>query len=184
MNDLGVAFGLHGPPPSLYLKDNIAHRYNRHPRTQLVRQVLGNPFHALTELSELILSGVLHRFPNLKPVMMEVNASWLTWLLWRMDEKWESSRPDLPTLGIDVPLPPSEYFRRQCYAEIEPEEEVGKYVIDYIGSDNLLFSTDYPHSDSLFPKAVDTFLALPGISDDDKRKILWDNPARLFGLTV
>ena len=182
MNDLGVAFGLHGPPPSLYLKDNIAHRYNHHPRTQLVRQVLGNPFHALTELSELILSGVLHRFPNLKPVMMEVNASWLTWLLWRMDEKWESSRPDLPTLGIDVPLPPSEYFRRQCYAEIEPEEEVGKYVIDYIGADNLLFSTDYPHSDSLFPKAVDTFLELPGISDDDKRKILWDNPARLFGL--
>ena len=182
LNDLGVAFGLHGPPPSLYLKDNIAHRYNRHPRTQLVRQVLGNPFHSLTEICELILTGVLHRYPNLKPLMMEVNASWLTWLLWRMDEKWESSRPDLPTLGIDLPLPPSEYFKRQCYAEIEPEEEVGKYVIDFIGSDNLLFSTDYPHSDSLFPKAVDTFLELPGISDDDKRKILWDNPAKLFGI--
>jgi len=184
LNDLGVAFGLHGPPPSLYLKDNIAHRYNGHPRTQLVGQVMGNPFHAQTELAELILGGVLHRFPNLKPVMMEVNASWLTWLLWRMDEKWESSRPDLPTLGIDLPLPPSEYFKRQCYAEIEPEEEVGKYVIDYIGSDNLLFSTDYPHSDSLFPSAVDTFLALPGISDADKRKILWDNPAKLFGITA
>jgi predicted TIM-barrel fold metal-dependent hydrolase len=182
LNDLGVAFGLHGPPPNLYLKDNIAHRYNGHPRTQLVSQVMGNPFHAQTELAELILGGVLHRFPNLKPVMMEVNASWLTWLLWRMDEKWESSRPDLPTLGIDLPLSPSEYFRRQCYAEIEPEEDVGKYVIDYIGSDNLLFSTDYPHSDSLFPSAVDTFLALPGISDADKRKILWDNPAKLFGI--
>jgi predicted TIM-barrel fold metal-dependent hydrolase len=182
LNDLGVAFGLHGPPPSLYLKDNIAHRYNGHPRTQLVGQVIGNPFHAQTELAELILGGVLNRFPNLKPVMMEVNASWLTWLLWRMDEKWESSRPDLLALGIDLPLPPSEYFKRQCYAEIEPEEEVGKYVIDYIGSDNLLFSTDYPHSDSLFPCAVDTFLALPGISDADKRKILWDNPAKLFGI--
>ena len=184
LNDLGVAFGLHGPPPSLYLKDNIAHRYDGHPRTQLVGQVMGNPFHAQTELAELILGGVLHRFPNLKPVMMEVNASWLTWLLWRMDEKWESSRPDLPTLGIDLPLPPSEYFKRQCYVEIESEEEVGKYVIDYIGSDNLLFSTDYPHSDSLFPSAVDTFLALPGISDADKRKILWDNPAKLFGITA
>jgi predicted TIM-barrel fold metal-dependent hydrolase len=182
MNDLGVAFGLHGPPPSLYLKDNIAHRYDGHPRTQLVAQVMGNPFHALTEISELILGGVLERFPDLKPVMMEVNASWLTWLLWRMDEKWESSRPDLPTLGIDVPMPPSDYFKRQCYAEVEPEEETGKYVIDYIGADNLLFSTDYPHSDSLFPNAVDTFLDLPGIADADKRKILWDNPARLFGL--
>ena len=85
-------------------------------------------------------------------------------------------------MGIDLPRPPSEYFLRQCYAEIEPEEEVGKYLIDYIGSDNLLFSTDYPHSDSLFPKAVDTFLDLPGISLSDKRKIQWDNPTRLFGI--
>ena len=60
LNDLGVAFGLHGPPPSLYLKDNIAHRYNGHPRTQLVGQVIGNPFHAQTELAELILGGVLN----------------------------------------------------------------------------------------------------------------------------
>ena len=68
-------------------------------------------------------------------------------------------------------------------AEIEPEEDVGKYAIDYLGADNILFSTDYPHSDSLFPDAVDTFLAQEGISDDDKRKILWDNGARLFGLS-
>ncbi len=182
LNDLGVPFGLHGPPPSLALKDNIAHRYNGHRGTQLISQVIGNPFHAQTELLELILGGVLERHPNLKPVMMEVNASWLPWLLWRMDEKWESSRPDLPKLGINLPMRPSAYFTRQCYAEIEPEEEVGRYVIDYIGSDNLLFSTDYPHSDSLFPDAVTTFLDLPGISDDDKRKILWDNPAKLFGL--
>ena len=179
MNDLGVAFGLHGPPPNYYLKDNIAHRYRGHEHTQLVAQVLGNPFHAQTELTELILGGVLERYPNLKPVMLEVNASWLPWLLWRMDDKWEMSGVDF---DVELSLKPSEYFTRQCYAEIEPEEDVGKYVIDYLGSDNLLFSTDYPHSDSLFPEAVNTFLELPGISDDDKRKILWDNGAKLFGL--
>lgn len=52
----------------------------------------------------------------------------------------------------------------------------------YLGDDNLLISTDYPHPDSLFPEAINTFVGLPGVSDVSKRKILWDNPARLFGL--
>ena len=179
MEALDVPFGLHGPPPNYYLKDNIAHRYRGHRGMQIVAQVLGNPFHAQTELAELILGGVLESHPGLKVLLMEVNCSWLPWLLWRMDDKWEMNRPDLE---FPLSMPPSDYFRRQCYAEVEPDERVAKYVIDHIGADNLLFSTDYPHSDSLFPKAVETFLAMPEISDDDKRKILWDNGARLFRL--
>lgn len=179
MDDLGVPFGLHGPPPNYYLADNIAHRYRGHPGAQIVAQVLGNPFHAQTELAELILGGVLERHPSLRVLLMEVSCSWLPWLLWRMDDKWEMSRPDL---DIPLSMPPSDYFRRQCYLEVEPDEHVAKYVIDHIGSDNLLFSTDYPHSDSLFPNAVDTFLAMPDVTAEDKRKVLWDNAARLFGL--
>ena len=181
MDELRVPFGLHGPPPTLSLRDSIAHRYRGHRGAQIVAQVLGNPFHAQTELAELILGGVLERHPDLKVLLMEVSCSWLPWLLWRMDDKWEMSRPDLE---IQLSMPPSDYFRRQCYAEVEPDEHIAKYVIDHIGADNLLFSTDYPHSDSLFPKAVDTFLAMPGISPEDKRRILWDNGARLFGLDV
>ena len=44
-------------------------------------------------------------------------------------------------------------------------------------------ATDYPHSDSMFPNAVDIFLKLDAVSDEDKRKILWDNPARIFGIS-
>ena len=55
-----------------------------------------------------------------------------------------------------------------------------KYVIDYMGNDSLVFSTDFPHSDSKFPRAVERFLDLP-IADEDKRQILWDNCARYYG---
>jgi len=44
-----------------------------------------------------------------------------------------------------------------------------------------VFSTDYPHSDSHFPEATHLFLKLP-MSEESKRKILWDNCARLYDL--
>ncbi len=43
----------------------------------------------------------------------------------------------------------------------------------------LVFSTDYPHVDSRYPEAVEAFLQLP-ISDEAKRRILWDNCARFY----
>jgi len=46
-----------------------------------------------------------------------------------------------------------------------------------------VFSTDYPHSDSMFPHSVTAFLKLP-LSDESKRKILWDNWANLYGFDV
>jgi predicted TIM-barrel fold metal-dependent hydrolase len=52
-----------------------------------------------------------------------------------------------------------------------------------MGDDNLLFSTDYASPDCAFPEAVDTFLGLQDIPEASKRKILWDNAAKLFGIT-
>lgn len=50
------------------------------------------------------------------------------------------------------------------------------------GTDNFFFSTDYPHADCSFPHATEKFLALEGIDAAAKRKILWDNPARMYNL--
>jgi len=51
------------------------------------------------------------------------------------------------------------------------------------GDDRLVFSTDFAHGDSQCPRAVESFLHLP-ISEDSKRKILWDNCAAYYGLTA
>ena len=59
-----------------------------------------------------------------------------------------------------------------------------RYYVDGFGDDNLVFSTDYPHGDSKYPHAVIGFLDLPVLTDDSKRKILWDNWGRLYGMPL
>jgi predicted TIM-barrel fold metal-dependent hydrolase len=179
LDRLGAPFGLHIGFGGRVREEPRA-RYAGHRNMEIVANTLGQgASSAHTAVAELILGGVLERYPNMKPVVMESCVSWLPWLLWRLDEKWETFGPDV---DYTLSLKPSEYFRRQCYAVMECEEDVAKYVIDFMGDENLLMSTDYPHHDSPFPHGVDTFLGLPGISAESKRKILWDNGAKLFGL--
>jgi predicted TIM-barrel fold metal-dependent hydrolase len=78
-------------------------------------------------------------------------------------------------------LAPSEYFKRHCFVSVEPDESTVKHVVDSIGSEQIVFSTDYPHGDSKYPEAVAHFLKLP-ISKNDKKKILWDNCAGFYAL--
>ena len=83
----------------------------------------------------------------------------------------------------DLDRAPSEYFRANCYLSIEADELPARYFVDWFGDDNIVFSTDYPHGDSKFPKAVRGFLDLP-IGEDTKRKALWDNWCRLYDMPL
>ncbi|NIO08384.1 MAG: amidohydrolase family protein, partial [Deltaproteobacteria bacterium] len=108
---------------------------------------------------------------------LEANCSWLPWLLWRLDEAYELEGDIDMT---ELKMMPSEYFKRQCIASVEPDETPARYTIESLGNDNFVYSTDYPHGDSRYPHATESFLQLP-FTDEDKRKILWDNCARFYG---
>jgi len=144
-----------------------------------LQRAYGQPMGQMFAVGSFCAGGVLERHPNLKVAFLEANCSWLPWMLWRLDEAWElEGDVDMPELT----MPPSEYFKRQCVASVEPDETPARYAIDFLGNDNLVYSTDYPHGDSRYPHATESFLELP-ISDEDKRKILWDNCARFYAVT-
>ena len=98
-----------------------------------------------------------------------------------MDEQWEMFEPD-----VDYPLAlgPREYFTRNCWAVVDCSEDIARYAIDYGLGERLLMSTDYPHHDSPFPNGMEMFLGHAGMTEAQKRAILWDNGARLFNLPV
>jgi predicted TIM-barrel fold metal-dependent hydrolase len=143
-----------------------------------LRRIYSQPVTQMIGLGSFLGGGVLARHPDLKVAFLEANCSWAPWLLWRLDESYElEGDVFMPHLS----MPPSEYFKRQCWISIEPDETPARHMIQDFGCDQLVFSTDYPHSDSRYPHAVESFLELD-LPDGDKRKILWDNCARFYAI--
>jgi predicted TIM-barrel fold metal-dependent hydrolase len=128
----------------------------------------------------LIGGGVLERYPRLRMAFLEAGCGWVPYWLWRMDEHWEKTRgvPGEP----ELPMRPSDYFRRQCWVSCEPDEPYVANVIDFIGEDRLLFASDYPHPDHKWPETAEAMLAMP-LPDPIKKKVLWDNPAAFYGIS-
>jgi predicted TIM-barrel fold metal-dependent hydrolase len=144
----------------------------------MLRHLFSHPVELMMAAADMCGSGVMERHPKLRAAFLEGNCSWVPWFLWRLDEHWEMFGD---AWGPELKTPPSEYFKRQCFVSVEPDEEPLKYALDYMGNDRIVFSTDYPHVDSKFPKSVEVLLQLP-ITDEDKRKILWDNCATFYGM--
>jgi uncharacterized protein len=179
LSRLNVPLGLH--PSGGRLRDDVRSRYRGHRRTGVIQRTMARQFYAATSVTELILGGTFDDFPSLQAVVMEAGVSWLPWLLWWMDEQWEMFSPDV---DYTLALSPREYFARNCYAVVDCSEDIARYSIEFGLGSRLLMSTDYPHHDSPFPNGVSMFLAHEGMTDAQKRAILWDNGAKLFGLRV
>ncbi len=98
-------------------------------------------------VAEVVLSGVCHRYPDLKFVSVENGAGWLPFLAESMDWQWLNvgAHKDYPER-----LLPSEYLYRQIYGMYWFEQQAMRSVIDQLG-DNLMFETDFPHATSLSP---------------------------------
>jgi predicted TIM-barrel fold metal-dependent hydrolase len=126
----------------------------------------------------LIFSGLLDRFPRLNWVFAETGLGWVSSVLEACDGEWE--RRHLWTEGI--PTRPSELFRRQMFVDFW-FETVGIQVRDFIGVDNILWESDFPHITSTYPNswsAVEHSLA--GVPQADRERLLFRNAARLYKL--
>ena len=149
----------------------------------MLRHAYSHPLEQMYALGAFCATDLLERHPRLRVAFLEGNCSWLQWLLWRLDEHYELYADEWER-SQGMKHEPSEYFRRQCWVSVECDETDVRWTIEAMGdSSNIVFSTDFPHSDARFPHSVDTFLDLP-ISDEHKRKILWDNCAALYGMGV
>jgi len=139
--------------------------------------------HINAELSmtDFLLSGLFERFSNLKVAYSEGQIGWIPHLLHRMDVVWEDNR-GWGGIADKVPNPPSSYFKDHVYGCFFDDPN-GLMLIDQIGEDNITYESDYPHSDSTWPRTRQIAeKQMAGLTDEQRYKVLRGNAIRLFGL--
>jgi uncharacterized protein len=133
-------------------------------------------------VTNLILSGMFDRYPDLKMVSVESGVGWIPFILEALDYEMSENAPqELSQMG----KLPSEYFKSNLYATFWFENNRNKLpdLIEAVGEDNILFETDFPHPTCLYPSPLETVAAkMQTLAPEARRKIFGENARKLYRL--
>ncbi len=176
IEDLDVPLGVHvgagttrGQVGTNYFKDWAIGR-------PVCAFTIGNMIASLS----LIAGGVLERHPKMRVVHLESGAGWVPFFTDRMAAGIAGGSRGLGLPGLT--MAPVDYFKRQCYISADPDDPGVEMCVRYIGDDNVTTATDFAHLEGRgYVHAIEDTLKLP-VSDRTKQKLMWENPARLYGI--
>jgi uncharacterized protein len=162
--------------PSIWPPD-LAHWTPTEARASQAVLISKAPLAGVDSLMSIMYGGALERFPKLNVVLGESGLSWIPYVLDRMDYQWQEQYRDL-----ELRMKPSDYWKRQCKATFQ-YDALGIRLIDLLGEDSLMWGSDFPHPDGVWPDSQHyiekQFSALP---DQLRHKIICDNAAKLYRL--
>lgn len=126
----------------------------------------------------LIFSCVLERFPRLKWIFAETGLGWVVSVLEACDREWERRR----LWSEGMVRRPSEIFRSQIYVDFW-FESVGIELRDFIGIENIMWESDFPHITSTYPNSWQIIeRSLAGVPVEERKKMLYRNAERVYDL--
>lgn len=130
------------------------------------------------QVADLLLSGVCQRFPDIAFVSVESGVGWIPFVLEAVDHSYLEGRPGRE---CEWPMLPSQYFARNVYACAWFERTAFTHLVDVLPMDNILFETDFPHPTCLYGNVAERIEhSLGALAPDLRRKVLWENAARLY----
>ena len=144
---------------------------------EVIYGVSGFQMNLVNILAAIISANVLERYPHVRIAFGESGCGWIPYALDRMDYEWEDRFMDL-----GLKMKPSDYWRRQCKATFQ-FDRIGTKLIDDMGVETLMWGSDYPHGDGVWPQSdkyiEEQFGHLPA---DVTRKITCENAGKFYGL--
>jgi predicted TIM-barrel fold metal-dependent hydrolase len=143
--------------------------------------------HAMAPTIEPIVnlcsSGVFERFPKLRAATIEADASWVPWMMQKMDESYLKHhfwvRPKMKAL-------PSEYYLSNCFSSFGEDRAAITLVEEHGLEDNFMWANDYPHHEGSWPFSAQAVARTFGnrLREETRSKLLGLNAARCFDLEI
>ena len=159
-----------GEPPSPPVREQSAFQWSFCHGDRPIMETLGS----------MIFNNLFTRFPGLSILSIENGAGWVEYLLSLLDKKKGMARYGYWHDGR-LRGRPSDVFKRHCFLTPYPEDDIAR-LIAYLGPDNVLFGSDFPHPEGVAEPAKFVDLLGPGASEEATRKVMRSNTGRLLGL--
>ncbi|MEX0802634.1 MAG: amidohydrolase family protein [Candidatus Binatia bacterium] len=145
-------------------------------------RVINGPFEYTANIINLIFGGMMDAFPEFKFTFLEVGAEYYVPIKHRIQDAVE----DIGYLREKITQPLEKYFERIYFVLddtlLENSGRRLQYVVEELGADQLVFGSDYPHTDShSLVHAITKIEGLGGVSKEVKEKILGGNALRFLG---
>lgn len=159
--------------------DFLVRRYGAFQRQHAV----AFPLSLMMAMMDLVLGGVLERFPRLRVALLEGGVGWVPWWSDRLDEHYELQ----PFAAPFIEDPPSELVHkyvseRRMYWSCEPEEAQLAAAVHMLGPHAIVFASDYPHWDCTFPGAAEAVTKRSDLDVEAKAALLGGNARALYRL--
>jgi predicted TIM-barrel fold metal-dependent hydrolase len=126
-----------------------------------------------------IFNAIFQRFPDLKIASVESGVGWFAFLAEYMDRTWEKQR-----FWTESPLTeaPSYYMERNVYG-VFLQDRTGILTRDLPGAKNIMWASDYPHSETTFPRSREIILRdFEGVPAEATRDIICNRAREFYGL--
>jgi predicted TIM-barrel fold metal-dependent hydrolase len=138
-------------------------------------------YNSMASLGDYLFSGVLVRFPTLQLAYSEGQIGWIPYALERADNVWEYHAAWTSSHNT-IPERPSSYYRGRVFGCFTTDRH-GVDSIDKVGEDNICFETDYPHTDTTWPFALEEAAKMTAaLTDAQRYKVLRGNAIRMLSL--
>ncbi len=135
-------------------------------------------------LSFMLMGGMLDRHPRLRVATLECGHGWLPHWLVRLTRQIDYVRGSVSPTLQHTPVEYAQMGRIFCGIDFSEGIELTRAVIDLLGDHVLMFESDYPHPETIFPDHAETVIAWrQSLGEQATQKLMWENAARFFRLT-
>ena len=152
------------------------------PPADMLAELCSQDYYVRMSLAHIIYSGVFERYPRLQVGSVEHELSWIPNFLGRLDFNYTQRGYESDWYRFKEDMLPTDYFHRNVFLSFQ-EDTLGLRDRDIIGVDNIQWGSDYPHTESTFPRSREILQEiLADCTEEEKAKISGGNAARIYNV--